>query len=76
MAHPAHQFGAGDQVCTNQRVHRLHSGSMGTIQRVSDTGTMFDVLFVGHQAPLLMFREQLEAPPSKYQETELGGMDI
>ena len=76
MAHPAHQFGAGDQVCTNQRVHRLHAGSRGTIQRVSDTGTMFDVLFVGHQAPLLMFREQLEAPPSKNQETELGEMNL
>ena len=70
MVRPAHQFGAGDHVCTNQRVHRLHAGTIGTIQRVSDTGNLFDVLFVGHRVPLLMFHDQLEAPPPQNQENE------
>jgi len=70
MVHPAHQFGAGDRVCTNQCVHRLHAGSIGTIQRVAHTGTLFDVLFAGYHVPLLMYHDQLEAPPPQNQETE------
>jgi len=70
MAHPTAHFGAGDHVCTNQRVHRLHAGTMGTIQRVSDTGNLFDVLFVGHRLPLLMFHDQLEVPPPQNQEND------
>jgi hypothetical protein len=75
MAHPAHQFDAGDHVCTNQRVHRLHAGAMGTIQWISDTGNMFEVLFVGHRAALLMFHDQLETPPPQDQENEKDVLD-
>ena len=63
-----HQFREGERVRTNQRVHRLHTGSIGTIQRVAHTGTLFDVLFAGERAPLLMYRDQLEALPPQDQE--------
>jgi len=64
-----HQFRKGDRVRTNQCVHRLHTGSIGTIHHIFDTGDLFDVLFAGFRAPLLMYRDQLEALPPQDQET-------
>jgi hypothetical protein len=63
-----HLFKEGERVRTNQCVHRLHTGSTGTIRRIFDTGDLFDVLFAGERAPLLMYRDQLEALPPQDQE--------
>jgi hypothetical protein len=60
MIQPAPPFREGDRVRTNQRVHRLPAGSIGTITRVYGDGVLLDVLFVGNRAPQFMYPEQLE----------------